>query len=106
MTLFDAATLKALDRGHDAAEACAEKADADWRYHAEWLIRHMTPGATFLAEDIAAACSDHGFATSDSRALGHVILEAKRMGLIAASGEYRPAKSSNGSVKPVWRRVP
>lgn len=102
-TLFDP---DALEHGHRAAELAASRADADWRYHAEWLIRTMPEGREFLAEEIAQGCAAGGFRTEDARALGGVILAARRDGLIEATGRFARAATSNGQPKAVWRRLP
>jgi hypothetical protein len=41
----------------------------------------------------------------DRRALGPIFLRAVREGLMTGTEEFRPSRSSNGSVKRVWKSL-
>lgn len=91
--------------GHAGADAAAAHADPAWLGAARWHLRALLPGTVFLAEQIAASVAQRGLSTPDARALGVVIREAARDGLIETAG-FAPARTSHGSPKRLWRRCP
>jgi hypothetical protein len=97
---YDAA-LQRRDTGMEHAEmgAAPEFSEA-----ARTAIFHLPPGTEFLAEEIRAHLASIGITTRDCRALGPVIMGARKEGLIVAVGAGR-AKTSNLSLKPLWQRT-
>lgn len=98
----------ALDRGHSAARAAAEKAEEvapGWMDEAalqifKFAIRHRDHA--FTIEQARAECmpTPEG---ADARSWGHVTRLAVKLGWIEATGGYAPAASSNGSPKRLYR---
>jgi hypothetical protein len=88
----------------DPVEVVASHADDQWIEAARGVIRHMSDGFDFIAEDIRIAVDGLGYSTTDHRALGSVIREANRTGQIEMTGKLRRAATSHGSFKPEWRR--
>ena len=88
-----------------AIASVASHADPDYLEAARWTIWTWPVDGTFLAEDIAARLEQRHVTTPDKRALGHVIRECQRRGWITSAG-YAPARSSHGSPKVRWRRLP
>ena len=105
MTTTAPSLFDALEEGRTAAEACAEAASAEWVREAEYRIRLLPQGATFISEDIVLRLEGLGIATSDKRAMGGVIQRLRDEGVIVATGGARRAATSHGSYKPEWRRA-
>ena len=99
-SLFDA-----LEEGRTAADAASNAADAQWIREAEYRIRILPAGTTFISEDIVLRLEELGITTPDKRAMGGVIQRLKDEGVIVATGEARRARTSHGSYKPEWRRA-
>jgi hypothetical protein len=94
------------DTGIRRAADHAERETPGWGHGALAFLRGFAAGATgpFLAEDVAAAYIDRGLPPPpDGRAWGSVFQRAARRGVIRRIG-YAPARSSNGSPKPLWAR--
>lgn len=101
--------LDALEQGHAAAEACAQKAGASWVMRAvEALttrISIMSGADTFTVEELREQLNVG--APHDLRAWGHVTRECVKRGLIKRVPNcYRRTRSSHGSPKPVYMRGP
>ena len=97
----------ALDRGHSAARAAAEKAEEvapGWTQIAAIQVLRFAQKATepFTIEQARAECMLTP-AGADARSWGHVTRLAVRKGWIEPTGEYAPAASSNGSPKRLYR---
>ena len=80
-----------------------ENADRAWLEAAEQIIRGLTAGTRFIGEQIVDRVTEKGFVTHDLRAMGPVMQRLRREGVIEHTGEYRPARTSHGSPKPLWR---
>jgi hypothetical protein len=97
----------ALDRGHSAARAAADKAekvDPGWtdiaaRQVLSFALRTPYP---FTIEQARRECMETPEG-ADARSWGHVTRLAVRMGWIEPTGGYAPAVSSNGSPKRLYR---
>jgi len=97
----------ALDRGHSAARAAADKAEdcaPGWidiaaRQLLSYALRAAEP---FTIEQARRECMETPEG-ADARSWGHVTRLAVRMGWIEATGGYAPAVSSNGSPKRLYR---
>lgn len=106
--LFDspATVAVARERGHAAAEAAsdrAERIEPSWRAKALAAVQeHARSHEWFLVEDLRGSISMPPGA--DRRALGHVVKDAAKLGLVVADG-FAPAVSSNGSAKVRWRSL-
>jgi hypothetical protein len=100
----DATLWDAIDHGHASAESAAAHADERWRARAEFVVRSLPPGTEFLAEDIRAELDRQGATTADNRALGGVLLDLSRRGMVELTGSFRRARTSHGAPKPLWRR--
>lgn len=102
--LFDYSTP--LQRGHAGAARAAAKAtriDPTWRESAlDAVRRYAESHERFLAEDVRIFIDLPDEA--DPRALGQVMRDAQRAGIVRADG-YSPAKSSNGTPKTRWRSL-
>lgn len=102
---------EARARGHAAAQSAAERADQhvdDWTPRALQMLVAFARDARgdFLIEDARAYAEARDLpAPTDERAWGHVAQRAKRAGLIEPVG-FAASRSSNGSPKTLWRRVP
>lgn len=97
----------ALDRGHSAARAAADKADAvdpGWtdiaaRQVLQYALRATEP---FTIEQARAECMDTPEG-ADARSWGYVTRLAVKNGWIEPTGGYAPAASSNGAPKRLYR---
>lgn len=96
----------AFDRAQLGAARAASRAGSEWQGQALDLLRYyiFTTHGDFTAEDFRESLSYRIQPPPDLRAWGHVILEAKRLGLIESCG-YRATVSSNGSPKVLWRKA-
>jgi hypothetical protein len=101
--------FSALEKGHAAAQASAERADReidDWTLKAvalfaEYASRSFDP---FLTEEARVFAESHGLPSPpDGRAWGHIAKRCQRDGTIISAG-FGAAKSSNGSPKVLWKR--
>lgn len=105
-------TLADAARERDEAMArAAEAADADWvadAYHAlETLAgRHWEDsgdGLGFTTDDVWDLLAERGVpAPREPRALGTIVREAVREGLIRRTGAYRPSRRRHCSPIPVY----
>lgn len=97
----------ALDRGHSAARAAADKAEQcapGWldiaaRQVLQFALRSSEP---FTIEQARAECMETPDG-ADARSWGHVTRLAVRNGWIEPTGGYAPAASSNGAPKRLYR---
>jgi hypothetical protein len=64
----------------------------------------MTAGTHFIGEDVIKIVNERGFLTHDLRAMGPIIQRNARAGHIFKTGEYRAARTSHGSPKPIWEK--
>jgi len=75
----------------------------------QWLQgwAHESRVTPFTMEEFRIACEAFGMpAPTESRAYGSVTRAALRLCLIEKTGGYAPARSSNLSAKPLYRRGP
>jgi hypothetical protein len=87
--------------GMKAAEDAANHVEPSWSERAlEAMLETGRALGKFTIEDVREACKVES--PTDQRAWGGVVQRAARLHLITRVG-YAPAKSSNGSPKPVWR---
>lgn len=98
-TLFEA-----ISEGHSQADLVLSHANGTWARAVATQIASVEPGTTFLAEDIVETVAEQGFATSDLRAMGGIMLGLARKGVIVRTGRVLPARTSHGSPKPEWMR--
>lgn len=97
----DQADLISLLDGMKAAEEAANIVEPSWSDKAlDAMLEAGKALGNFTIEDVRAACKVES--PTDERAWGGVVQRASRKKLIVRIG-YAPAKSSNGSPKPVWR---
>lgn len=104
MTTEQLTIEQAIAAGQQAIDQVELHADESWKDFALLCIVNRRPGMTFMAEHIAALVNGRGYTTHDNRAMGAVIRKAARLGLIERCGAA-PARTSHGSLKPIWRRV-
>jgi hypothetical protein len=101
--------FSALEKGHAAAQASAERADReidDWTLKAVALFAEYAAKAQspFLTEEARVFAESHGLPSPpDGRAWGHIAKRCQRDGKIISAG-FGAAKSSNGSPKVLWKR--
>lgn len=95
---------RARDEGMARSVARADRVEPTWSSDA---LRFLTAFArihdAFIGEEVVEAARDVISAPPDSRAWGSVFQTASRRGIIHKTGQFRPARSSNLSPKPVWR---
>lgn len=95
---LDAAADRAVV-GQERAASRASKIDPAWRAAAASALRkHAETHQRFMAEDLRGLVPPN----ADRRAMGAVITDARRAGLIVRDG-WAPAATSNCSPKPVWK---
>lgn len=96
------------ERGRVGMRRSAERADRDcsgWVHSALDALKTWVAGqdGVFTIEQVRAGIEGTIPAPKELRAWGQVTQMARRRGLIAPCG-VRPAASSNGSLKPAYRR--
>jgi hypothetical protein len=101
----------ARQRGERGMEQAADHAD---RVHRDWQgkalakclshIQTLPRDHKFIIEDVRLAVAGDLPEPPDQRAWGAVTQTAIRRLYIVKTGEYAPAKSSNASPKPLYRR--
>lgn len=101
----------ARERGVLGMERSAARAD---RAHCKWteqaldvLVEHVQSlpnGAEFIVEDVRLAIESKVPEPPDLRAWGAVTQAAIKRLYISRTGKYAPAKSSNASDKPLYRK--
>jgi len=96
-SLFDAAAEQGM-------ADVLENASPGWVTEAERIIRNLVPGTRFIGEQIVERVVANGFVTHDLRAMGPVMTRLAREGVICKTPEFRPAKSSHGAPKAVWKK--
>jgi hypothetical protein len=105
------ATLdEAIEAGKQGGQRALDHAERDtpsWRHIATmFLRRYARQHPEFIIEEVVEAAAAWGMVEApDARAWGPVIRAAARDRVIAKTDRARPAKSSRGSVKPVWRSL-
>jgi len=98
-TLFDA-----IEEAEQAIADVEANADEAWMAEADRIIQNMTAGTHFIGEDVIKIVNERGFLTHDLRAMGPIIQRNARAGHIFKTGEYRAARTSHGSPKPIWEK--
>lgn len=101
----------ARDRGSLGMTRAAERNE---RKHEKWTeqalealcthVRALPVGTTFILEDVRLAVEDKVPEPTDRRVWGAVTQIAIRALFIEKTGGIAPAKSSNASPKPLYRR--
>jgi hypothetical protein len=100
----------ARDRGHSAAQACADKADRlcpGWTDAAVDAIRRFASrqNGCWTIEQVREVIGEELPEPENLRAWGSVTRVAVRRGFIArVPGAFAPASSSNGSEKPLYTK--
>lgn len=92
------------DDGIARARRHADQVRRDWTQNAVDALRAWAScRGEFLLEDFRAA----GLVPEppDFHAWGAVTRVAAQQGVIVATGRVKPAYTSNGSLKPTWRRA-
>lgn len=108
--------MLALDRGLAAAAAAAMKAERLARLQGlemSWaegavvelatVIDMLPADAEFTIERVREFCTPMPQG-SDKRAWGFVTQRALKLGVIERTGKYQSVESSNGALKPLYRR--
>ena len=96
---------KAWDGAVEGMGRAEENAEAEWMKRAKQIIADQPIGSEFLAEDLVDAIESTGLTTHTRKALGPVIRNAARDGLIVKTGEYRPALRGHCRPMPVWKKT-
>lgn len=102
--VIDFTTARAKrDAGMQRAADHAERVTDGWQ---DAALAHLRSFAAthdrFLIEDVVVASKGIVPTAPDSRAWGAVVLRAARERIIEKCG-YAPARTSNCSIKPIWR---
>jgi hypothetical protein len=95
----------AIAEGKAAIDRADTNASVDWKFAAYRWVEMRPVFSTFMAEDMIEALTEWGITTHENRAAGSIIQKAARAGLIRRVG-YAPARTSHGSAKSVWERLP
>ena len=86
----------------DEALATVEAhADTSWRALAVATIRRLADAGPFTADDVWEALRASGAATHEPRALGALIINTARAGLIVGTGRYFPSRLPQRHARPV-----
>lgn len=105
---FNAAAKRA-DAGISRAARKAGKLEHGWVAstveEVRAFVRAQPATALFTIEDARVACRPMPMG-ADARAWGQVTRRAKALGIISPTNQMKPAASSNGSPKPLYRRGP
>jgi hypothetical protein len=96
---------EAIARGDKGMAIALAGADEKWAQRSEMIIRSMPSGRQFLAEVVSAQLLEECYFTENTRAMGAIIKRLSREGVIFATGDYRRARTSNGTLKTVWQRA-
>jgi len=87
-----------------ALEQVADNADEDWKLEALRAIETTCLNLPeFISDDIWKTGGLQS--TREDRALGPLLLQAKRLKWCEKTGVLRPSKRSHLSGKPVWRSL-
>jgi hypothetical protein len=98
LSLLDA--LAARDSG---IEDAWRGASAEWKEHAwRFLVAYLETHATLFADDLWKAGLPE---TRENRALGPLILRARRAGMIEESGNVRVSVRAHAQRHNVWRSL-
>lgn len=91
----------------DWEQRVGDNADGQWIKAAEAVILAMEPGHSFCADDIWNVLADSDHWTHEPRALGAVVRELRRAGVIESTGTYRKSTRPEAHQRPVavWRRL-
>jgi hypothetical protein len=97
-------TAQAEARRRDGIERADQHADPQWLAEAAAAIRLMAElNREFIIDDVWATVGLRR--PHESRAMGAVVVRAKRDGIIAPTDRTRPSNSSNRSPMRVWRSL-
>lgn len=99
---------EAREQGHQAAQACADKAERQGfdtegarRFILSWLARH----GDMSGEALTDAAKEHGFRPHDDRAFGAVFGPLSRRGLIRCVGFCERERGHGTAGGRIWRLV-
>jgi len=105
MNLLD---IIAATEARDAAIArVASATDADWKAEVWAVIEGFTVGEEFTTDSVWQACADRGVTPPrEPRALGAIMVEAARSGVVAATDRYVASRRVACHARPirVWVR--
>lgn len=88
--------------GMHAAEEAANRSEPCWSEMAlDALLEAGRQLGDFTIEEARVICEVES--PTDRRAWGGVVNRAAGRGMIIRTGDFRAARSSHGSPKPVWR---
>jgi hypothetical protein len=90
----------------DAIERSEAHADPDWKEAAFDAVRRCAQALPVLIVDDVWKHMTGNVDTHDNRALGPVMLRAKREGLIESTGTFRHSYLRNhGTPRPLWKSL-
>lgn len=92
----------------EAMDAVATHANGIWWAAAQRAVKQIAIGQpTLTADDVLALIESWGYTTSDNRALGPVMNDAKVKGLIRASDRFEPSinKRKHQSPTRIWESL-
>ena len=96
------AAVEARDRAMAQVEGAADDA---WKAAALDAVRRAALAMPDFIVDQVWAFIPAGVSTHDSRAMGPVIMAAKKAGIIEASDAFRPSPRRHASPQRVWRSL-
>lgn len=105
MNLLD--IIAATDARDAAIARVATATDANWKAQVWAVIERLPTGDEFTTDTIWQACHDEGIgAPREPRALGALMVEAARSGLVAATDRYVSSQRVACHARPirVWVR--
>lgn len=99
--------LEMMEKQADAIQRSDEHADEAWKQEAlEAVRRAAEANETLIVDAVWPYLNEGACATHDYRAMGPVMIRARREGYIAPTGDFRKSHLRNhGTPRPVWRSL-
>ena len=106
MNLLD--LIAATEARDQAIARVATATDTTWRDGVWMVVEGIATGTEFTTDTIWQGCADRGIVgPREPRAMGALLIEAARSGLVAATARYVPSQRVACHARPirVWVRL-